>query len=551
WALDLSPSGRPIGVIIASQPEQLFYLQLADSVNRNSRNWIVLRERLQRATGFQIVSHSAEQLSVLTEESLLFSDRIQDPMVAAWMLGFVQGTAELRLNQVVERLIPSKLLPLVAAPPYLAMERAYYSLLVMPRLELELKRQHLWQPFCDVDMPLQSVLAEMMRVGFSIDRPLLSATLASIESASQQLRQQILSAAGVPADLDSARGIRRLLVQFVPPEVLGTVTEDRGAVAINKNTLRALASHHPAISLIIRLRSLQAIAPQAEKIFALSSNSGRVHSVFSSCRHANGRLVSEEPNLMGVPNDYEAVGMRLSLRTAFVPAPEHLLACFDYAQIELRLMAHFSGDRALRDSLTGPGDVFANLAGCWLQKSSQDVSQAERRTVKQLVYGIAYGMGSKALAAQLHVGLSEAIALRTRFAEDFAGLKSWAEQVQREAHTSGWVITLGGRKRFFPQDFSSREQLARQAVNAKCQGSAADIVKSAMVAVKRKFPNLHLLLQMHDELIFEIPSSKLSICRDIIQEMEAPFRQQLAVPLSVVLKVGVNWSNAALHQQQL
>jgi DNA polymerase-1 len=276
----------------------------------------------------------------------------------------------------------------------------------------------------------------------------------------------------------------------------------------------------------------------------INPSTGRIHSSFHQALTATGRLSSSDPNLQNIPTRSEE-GRRI--RRAFVPAPGFILLSADYSQIELRILAHLSGDLTLIDAFARNEDIHARTAREILGDSRALDSEA-RRLAKVINFGIIYGMGPQRLAGELGIPLAEAADYIKRYFERLPGVRSFVEQTLKSARECGYVTTMYGRRRYLPElngpDGGARAQAERIAVNTPIQGSAADLIKLAMVRLHATLVSRRLsakiVLQVHDELLLEVQNSSLEAVREALsREMEGV--ASLRVPLRIELKIGPNW----------
>jgi DNA polymerase-1 len=280
----------------------------------------------------------------------------------------------------------------------------------------------------------------------------------------------------------------------------------------------------------------------------IHQKTGRLHTSFNQTATATGRLSSSNPNLQNIPIRSEE-GRRI--RAAFVPEPGYVLLSADYSQIELRLLAHLSQDRVLIESFQKGQDVHARTAAELFQVPVKAVTADQRRQAKTINFGIIYGMGALRLARSLDIPFKTAQEYISQYFSRYGGIKGYMDGILTEARARGYVVTLQGRRRYMPDLQSKNMQLAaaaeRMAVNMPIQGTAADLIKMAMVAIDRRLLQdrlrTRMLLQVHDELLFEVPEKEVDKVKKTVREiMEGVM--PLRVPLKVDLGVGANWAAA-------
>ncbi len=388
----------------------------------------------------------------------------------------------------------------------------------------------------------------MEQCGIKVDVARLRALSAELEQRAEILATSIYAAAGRSFNLHSPRQLGEVLF-----EVLGLPhgrrTQTGGST--DADVLERLAAEHEVPRAVLEFRTLTKLrSTYTEVLPRLARGPGvRIHTCFNQAVASTGRLSSSDPNLQNIPVRSE-VGRRI--RAAFVPASaaERLVSA-DYSQIELRIMAHLSQDRALLQAFRDGGDVHtltaARIAGC----APAAVSPAQRAAAKTVNFGVIYGMGARGLAQQLGIPVEEARRFIDEYFASYPGVRHYTQQMVAEARGRGYVTTLLGRRLVLP-DLNSphpgqRAAAERVAVNAPIQGSAADLIKTAMVRLHRALLQQRLqsrmLLQVHDELLFESPAAEVEALSALArQEMEAALR--LSVPIRVDIGVGHNWSEA-------
>ncbi len=439
--------------------------------------------------------------------------------------------------------------PISRATPYAAAD-ADLTLRLVHVLEPELRQQErLWALFTRLELPLIDVLAAMEQAGITLDRAYLEALGVGLGTRIAELEQAIYAHAGNQFNINSSDQLSEILF-----EQLGISAEGVGRTAKTKKysltaeTLELLHDRHPIFAQILRYRQLTKLkSTYVDALPALiNPHSGRVHTIYNQVGAATGRLSSDTPNLQNIPVRSEE---GREIRRAFVAAPGHRFIAADYSQIELRVLAHYSRDPALIATFHEGGDVHAATAARLFGVAPEHVDKQQRRIAKTVVFGVIYGISAFGLAQRLGLERSSAQALIDGVFQSFPGIKSYLEITLEQARQHGYVSTLFGRRRAFPElqsgDRGPRAQAAmREAINAPIQGSAADIMKIAMLRVQRALAEhglaTRMLLQVHDELILEAPEADLATATGLLRvAMEGAF--ELAVPLAVDLQMGVNW----------
>ncbi|MDR2160939.1 MAG: DNA polymerase I [Desulfovibrio sp.] len=405
--------------------------------------------------------------------------------------------------------------------------------------------------FADLEMPLIPILADMEERGIAIDREAFTLFLAEVQAELDLLTSRIHSQAGQAFNIRSGPQLADILFSVLR---LPRVSRTRGgAASTSQESLERLAGKHPVVETILQFRKLEKLrSTYLDPLPLLADAQSRIHTTFHQTATATGRLSSSDPNLQNIPIR-GPMGNRM--RSCFIAAPGRLLICADYSQIELRILAHLSGDPTLLEAFRGNEDIHARTAGLLFDREPAAVSAEQRRNAKTINFGIIYGMGAKRLARELGITPAEGQAFIDRYFQRFSSLRSFYEAVEEEAGSRGFVSTMTGRRRFIPEIASRNNQLRtqarRQAINTRIQGSAADIIKLAMLAVDRdtRLQDLdaRLLLQIHDELVLESPAANaeeaVSRLADLMGNVR-PGGSPLLVPLQVSCAAGATWAEA-------
>ena len=407
----------------------------------------------------------------------------------------------------------------------------------------------------DMEMPLSRLLAQMETTGIAADTRVLDDLSAELGADVDAARQGAWTAAGREVNLSSPKQLQEILFDhFALPKTKKTktgYTTNADALAdLWAKTEASGGAGHDFLGFLLTHRDRIKLKQMVDSLSATVASDGRIHSTFSQVAAATGRLASSDPNLQNIPAR-SADGMRI--RGAFVPGVgfESLMSA-DYSQIEMRLMAHLSGDEALIEAFNSGEDLHRTMASMVFGTPVAEVSGEERSRIKATSYGLAYGLSSYGLAAQLGIPVPEAAALRDRYFERFGKVRDYLEGLVAQARADGYTQTMFGRRRYLPDLRSSnrqrREMAERAALNAPIQGSAADIVKIAMMDVATALSEAdltsRLLVQIHDELLLEIAPGEEETVEALVREkMASPV--MLSVPLDVAVGIGASWQLAA------
>ena len=407
----------------------------------------------------------------------------------------------------------------------------------------------------DMEMPLSVLLGEMEDIGIAADTSVLDGLSDELGKAVDAAREGAWAAAGRDVNLSSPKQLQELLFDhFGLPKTkktkTGYTTNAEALADLHAKTADEGGAGHDFLGFLLTHRDRIKLKQMVDSLSATVASDGRIHTTFSQVAAATGRLASSDPNLQNIPAR-SADGMRI--RGAFVAGEgfESLMSA-DYSQIEMRLMAHLSGDEALIEAFNSGEDLHRTMASMVFGTPVAEVSAEERSRIKATSYGLAYGLSSYGLAAQLGIPVPEAAALRDRYFERFGKVRDYLEGLVAQARADGYTQTMFGRRRYLPDLRSSnrqrREMAERAALNAPIQGSAADIVKIAMMnvvdALSEAGLKSRLLVQIHDELLLEVAPGEATALEAIVRDkMATPVA--LSVPLDVAVGIGASWQLAA------
>ena len=440
------------------------------------------------------------------------------------------------------RRVKPSALPIEAGAQAARAAAALFPLVDALRAQLESRDQ--WRLYETLERPLTPVLLQMERIGIGVDADALRAMSRTAADEIEALRAELIALAGEPINLDSGPQVAKVLF-----ETLGLKPRGRtpgGALSTRQDVLEELAPSHPFPARLLEYRALSKL--KSTYLDALpvevDARDGRVHTIFDQAGAATGRLSSSHPNLQNIPMRTER---GREIRRAFVADPGAVLVGADYSQIELRVMAHLSGDPGLIAAFESGEDVHARTART-IFGADATLDPAMRSRAKVVNFGIMYGMGARSLAQQMGIPLAQAQQFIGDYFRAFSGVRRFLDQIIADARRQGWVATLLGRRRYLPGLESAhggeRSATERAAINTPIQGSAADLMKLAMIrvahALKARMPSARLLLQVHDELLLECQASDADAVSDLVKtEMEGCF--PLRVPLVVTVGRGTTW----------
>ena len=444
--------------------------------------------------------------------------------------------------------------PVEQAAPYAAAD-ADVSLRLRARQEPELREKGLWKLFTEVEMPLVPVLMDMEMTGVLIDAPYLHEMSGTLTRRLNDIEREIYTLVGHDFNINSTQQLADVLFGQLGLKAPGGRKTATGKESTAVDVLESLRGQHPVIELILEQRQLSKL--KGTYIDALpelvNAETGRVHTSFNQAGAVTGRLSSSEPNLQNIPIRTD---LGRQVRRAFIASPGHVLMSADYSQVELRILAHLCGDPGLRSAFARGEDIHATTAAAIFGVPLAQVTSDQRRIAKAVNFGLAYGQGAFGLAQTTGLSNTDAQKFIDAYFARFARVRQYVEETKRKASTLGYVETVMGRRRYFPilqsKEKDMRTQIARRAAERECinmpvQGSAADIIKVAMLRVhsnlQSQMSKVKMTLQVHDELVLEVPEEQAKLAQVLVREaMEGAF--PMAVPLKVDVKTGRNWDEA-------
>jgi DNA polymerase I len=399
-----------------------------------------------------------------------------------------------------------------------------------------------------IEQPLVQVLYRMERAGVLVDRELLKIQSSELAARMMDLQAQAHAEAGGPFNVDSPKQLQEILFGKLGIPVMRKTPTGQPSTA--EDVLEELAATYPLPRLILEYRGVAKLkSTYTDKLpEQIDQATGRIHTSYHQAVAATGRLSSTDPNLQNIPIRTQE-GRRI--RQAFVAAPGHSLVAADYSQIELRIMAHLSGDASLLQAFAEDRDVHQATAAEVFGTPLDQVSADQRRSAKAINFGLMYGMSAFGLARQLGIGRGDAQKYMDLYFERYPGVKRYMEETRRQARETGFVETVFGRRLYLPEiqsrNHALRQYAERSAINAPMQGTAADIIKRAMIEVdtwlqSSRLP-ARLIMQVHDELILEVADQAIEVIMGQLKTHMAG-AAKLAVPLKVDVGVGRNWDEA-------
>ena len=483
----------------------------------------------------------------LVEAAEVAPERIFDTSVAAYLLDSDRSSYD--VEGLAQRYLSAALPEATDALPPAAIHAAAL-LPLREALAKALAEDGSLALFDEVEMPLLPVLAAMEREGLAIDTDVLAAQSAELGEEIQGMVSRIHEAAGETFNIDSPMQLSHVLFDTLGLPTYGLKKTQRGYYSTNAKVLEDLAKTSPIVADVLEYRERAKIRnTYLEALPALVAGDGRIHTTFNQTVAATGRLSSSDPNLQNIPTRSE-LGHRV--RQAFAVAPGNVFLAVDYSQIELRLLAHLSGDENLIAAFNEGADFHAATAARTFGVPVEEVTPELRSRAKAVNFGIVYGQQAFGLAQSLKIGRAEAQEMIDRYYEAYPGVREYLDECVRLAHERGWAVTMYGRKRHIKEfaPGANRNLIAygeRTAMNHPMQGTAADIIKIAMIRVARRMReegfSAKMVLQIHDELDFEVAEAEREALTELVVEtMEGV--AELSVPLIADASYGRTWAEA-------
>ncbi len=400
--------------------------------------------------------------------------------------------------------------------------------------------------FYDIEMPLCRVLADMQEYGFMIDRAALSSFGESLTGTILKLEREIYAQSGCEFNINSPKQLGEVLFDKL---MLPAGKKTKTGWSTNADVLEKLRGKHPIVQMVLDYRMLTKLkSTYADGLLKLIDPDGRIRTKFQMTVTATGRLSSTDPNLQNIPIRRE---LGSHIREMFIASKGNVLVDADYSQIELRLLAHISGDKHMQEAFLSGEDIHTVTASQVFNTPIDEVTPLQRSRAKAVNFGIVYGISAWSLAQDIGVMQSEAKAYMEAYLNKYDGVREYMKTIVEKAKQDGYVETLYARRRYLPElkssNFNTRSFGERVALNMPIQGTAADIIKLAMVNVYNRFKaeglKAKLILQVHDELICECPEGETQRVSDILRE-EMSGAAKLSVPLTVDVKTGHSWAEA-------
>jgi DNA polymerase-1 len=557
-----------VGISLSMQPGEGYYIPVGHTTGEKQLALKQVVQALSPALSNPRVEKAGHNLKYDVEILARYGIAVQpltfDSMLAEWVAD--SGTHNLGLKDMAEIYLGARMthiqdligrgknqrtmaeVPINEVAPYAAAD-AEVVMRMLPFLQARLEQRGGTSVFREIEMPLVPVLVEMEQNGVGLDLPFFSQMSGELTTRMGELSREMYRAVGYEFNINSTQQLSKVLFEtlhLAPPDRNRRTAS--GHFSTSADVLDELSGKHPVVDLVLEYRELAKLKSTYVDALPLQVNptTGRVHTSFNQVGSVTGRLSSSEPNLQNIPTRTE-LGRRV--RNGFIAAPGWQLLAVDYSQIELRIVAHMANDEAMLAAFRAGQDIHAATAAAILSLPLEQVTKDQRRRAKAINFGLIYGMGAFGLSRAAGLTLAEAEDFVLAYFRQFPGVKKYLDGIRRLAAQQGYVETLLGRRRYFPNlqgqpnpNLKAREE--REAINAPVQGTAADVMKLAMIqvpgALHKAGLSARLLLQVHDELVLEVPEAEIEKTARLVQHVMSE-AYALDIPLETEARIGKNW----------
>jgi DNA polymerase-1 len=557
-----------VGVSLSVDPKQGYYIPVGHKGTEKQLPWAEVRTALAPLflqAEKKIIGHNLKyDWLVLAQHGLVIPTLYFDTMIAEWLIdpdGHNLGLKDMaevylhtRMTHIEELIGKGKnqltmdAVPVEQAAPYAAADAAV-TLALVPKLTEQLKNHNVLELFHNLEMPLVMVLGKMEQNGIALDVPFFEKMSTELTDRLHQIEDLIKSQVGYSVNLNSTQQLSKALFETLklePPDRRQRTAS--GHFSTSAEVLEVIRHQHPVVEMILEYRELAKLKSTYVDTLPLQVNpkTGRVHTSFNQTGSVTGRLASSEPNLQNIP---VRTDLGRKVRNGFIASPGMVLLSVDYSQIELRIVAHMAQDESMLNAFREGQDIHAATAAAVNNVPLSAVTKSQRSHAKAINFGLIYGMSAFGLSRSADITLAEAEDFVRAYFNQFPGVKRYLDSIRQQAARRGYVETLLGRRRYFPNlqnqtNVNIRNREEREAINAPVQGTAADIMKIAMLKVPPAIQaaGLHakLILQVHDELLLECPKDELKQTAQVVQQtMEQAYT--LSIPLETEARSGLNW----------
>ena len=555
-----------LGIALATEAGKAWYVPVGHALSLDDSARQLPRERVVGALGGFMADDSLPKVTyggkyvmhAFDKAGLPFEGIAFDVAIAAWLLGETSSAPEALINERLGKEIAPvaslggsgrSALPLAQVAidkvAESACAQADYLLRIRPSLEAQIEERGQRALLDDMEMALMPVLFEMERIGIALDKQILRDMNDILTVSIAAAEKSIYETVGHEFNIGSPKALSDVLFgELALPKSRKTTQ----GYSTDQRALEGLRSVHPIVDMIFEYRQLTKLkSTYLDALPGTVAEDGRIHTDFQQTVAATGRLSSTAPNLQNIPVRTE-VGA--NIRRAFVASyfDKPLFVAADYSQIELRVLAHVTGDKGLVDAFLADEDIHRATAATVYGVEPEDVTRPMRDLAKVVNFGIVYGMGEFGLSSRTELSREEAADFIQTYYTKYPGIRDWQQETLEKTRANGYAETVFGRRRYLPAirstNFQVRSAAEREAVNMPIQGTAADIIKVAMIkvadALRERELQSRMLLQVHDELIFECPEDEAGAIKDLALEL-MPKGLEMTVPLKVDVKQGLNW----------
>jgi DNA polymerase-1 len=538
----------PAGIAIATEPGVSHYIDLDNFKEGKEAAIGPLRDILSNGFLEKSAYDHKRNFGVLATMGIDPTAVKEDPMIAAYLLDSTRSNYALPyLAQAFLETEPSTEVPAdFPATAFRAAERADWVVQLAPILRSKIVEAELTKVYDEIELPIENVLADIEMAGMKVDGEYLKEFSKQITTDLEKLREKIYELAGHEFNIGSPKQVGEVFEELNISTGRKTAT---GQVSTSRDVLDELAHTYEIAQFIIDYREMDKLkATYADALPKMISPDGRIHGCLNQTVAATGRLSSTDPNLQNIPIRTE-LGRRI--RQAFIPEKGNKLLSADYSQLELRILAHITRDPVMLEAYQTGEDIHAKTARLVFGAKDEKELKEKRRLAKIVNFGIAYAVEAFGLSTRVGISRAEAKQVIADYFETYKGIRKYMDEIPEVARKQGYIASLFGRRRYFPsindRNYSVRSRAEREAINMPIQGTASDIVKIAMLrvhdALKKEKLGTKMIMQVHDELLFEAPNDEVKRASEIIKrEMEGA--AQLDVPLVVEVGAGDNWMDA-------
>jgi DNA polymerase-1 len=563
-------SAELLGISFAWVEGSAYYLDIKNQKNKIKEDWLEKLKKILENEKIEKYGHNMKyDMAIIKNEDIEVKPTSFDTMIASYLLNpgsrahniddlsFAEfGHEKIHIVDLIGKgkdQISMAEVPVEKVSDY-SCEDADFAYRLVNRLEPELRKNNLLELFKNIEMPLVPVLENMERNGVKINVDFLNKFKKETEKRKQELEAKIYELAGTNFNINSPQQLKAILFEKLEISTIG-IGKTKTGISTAAEELEKLRGKHPIIDFIFEYRELsKLISTYIEALPELvNAKTGRVHTSYNQTVTATGRLSSSNPNLQNIPTRTE-LGQRT--RQAFIAEPGYKIVSADYSQIELRVIASLANDPIMIKAFESGEDIHTKTASEIWGVKSNEVKPEMRRAAKTINFGVTYGMGPRGLALSAGISLDEAREFIEKYFELYNGVKNFLDETVIKARETGYVETLFGRRRYLPEINSSvprvRNAAERMAINMPVQGTAADLMKMAMIRLNTRintnfdeYTRIHeqpikMIMQVHDELVFEVKEDAIDEAIKMIKdEMENVYK--LKAPIKVDIEIGDNW----------